>query len=81
MSRREGSHPKNRALLVLDGCTRQVVVGQERVELKDLLLKLFSALPNLVAAVSMRSTGPTCPGRVGLLDENVVVVEGLDNRR
>lgn len=79
--RRRGLRASNRALLVLDGCEQHVVVGQERVELKNLLIRLFSALPILTAAVTMRAEGPAAPGMVGIAGEKVVVVGPLDDRR
>ena len=71
----------NRALLVLDGCEQHVVVGQQRVELKNLLIRLSHALPKLTAAVTMRAEGPLAPGMVGIAGEKVVVVGPLDDRR
>lgn len=83
--RQKGGRPSRRVLLALDGCTQHVVVGQERVFLKDLLSRLFGALKavgvRLTAAVTMRATGPMAPGRVGVLGEKTVVVEALDARR
>ncbi len=83
--RLSGSRPYKRALLVLDGCTQHVVVGQERVDLRSLLARLFAALRTvgltLTAAVTMRATGPMAPGRVGVPGEKTVVVEALDDRR
>lgn len=83
LMRQRGS--SKRALLVLDGCSEHVVVGQERVYLRDLLSRLFAALEmvgvRLTAAVTMRATGPEAPGRVGVLGEKTVVVEELDARR
>lgn len=79
--RQRGSCAPRRALLVLDGCARHLFVGQVRVELKELLSRLFTALPNLTAAVTMRATGPAAPGSVGVQGEKIVVVEGLDRRR
>lgn len=83
--RLSGSRPYKRALLVLDGCTQHVVVGQERVDLKSLLARLISALRpvglTLTAAVTMSATGPMAPGRVGVPGEKMVVVEALDDRR
>ncbi|CAN0268831.1 unnamed protein product, partial [Laminaria digitata] len=78
--RRRGLRASERALLVLDGCEQHVVVGQERVELKSLLLRLFNALPILTAAVTMRAEGSAAPGRVGIAGEKVVVVGPLDDR-
>lgn len=79
------SSSSKRALLVLDGCKRQVFVGQVRVSLKDLLKSLrdaFGAIGvSLTAAVTMRETGPAEPGRVGILGEEIVVVKALDARR
>lgn len=80
-SRGDRSRTPQRVLLVLDGCTGQVLVGQERVELKELLRRLFSELPNLMAAVTMRAASPTVLGSVGIPGEEVVVVEGLDDIR
>lgn len=70
-----------RALLVLDGCPRQILMAHERVELRKLLTRLFAALPNLYAAVTMRATSPTARGEIGVVDEKVVVVERLDDLR
>lgn len=81
---RRGDKPRTspqRVLLVLDGCTKQVLVGQERVELKELLRRLFSELPNLMAAVTMRAASPTVLGSVDIPREEVVVVEGLEDIR
>lgn len=75
------SRASQRVLLVLDGCTRHVLVGQERVELKELLRQLFYELPNLMAAVTMRAASPTELGSVEIPGEEVVVVKGLDDRR
>ena len=76
-----GVRASRQVLLVLDGCTKHVLVGQERVELKDLLNRLFRQLPNLKAAVTMRASSPTDVGGVGISGEKVVVVKGLDDRR
>ncbi|CAM9781667.1 unnamed protein product, partial [Scytosiphon promiscuus] len=82
LMRQRGS--SKRALLVLDGCSEHVVVGQERVYLRDLLSRLFAALDlagvRLTAAVTMRATGPEAPGQVGVPGEKTVVVEELDAR-
>lgn len=72
---------RGRALLVLDGCEPFLVVGQERVELRNLLSRLFKALPALTVAVTIPATAPKAPGRVGVPGEEVVLVEGLDDRR
>lgn len=83
--RNRGGRPSRRVLLALDGCTQRVVVGQERVYLKDLLSQLFGALEaeglSLTAAVTMRASGPAAPGQVGVYGEETVVVEELDARR
>lgn len=81
-----GSFGPRRSLLVLDHCERYLMVGEERVELAVLLERLFRALPDLAAAVTMRC-GPGDPtaavlhGGLGVRGEKVVVVEGLSDKR
>ncbi|CAN0339186.1 unnamed protein product, partial [Ectocarpus sp. 8 AP-2014] len=83
--REQGSHPSRRALLVLDGCSQNVVmVGEERFFLSRLLSRLVDVLRTegvtLTTAVTMRAKGPMAPGRIGVPGEKTVVVEPLDAR-
>lgn len=53
------------------------------MKLGVLLERLFAALPDLAAAITMRcgSTDPARAGVVGVRGEKVVVVEGLNDKR